>query len=195
MDGSDDAVKVLKFLRLEDQPEKADAIFVLGEACLAPINRAAELYFKNYAPYISFTSIGGTYRNKAWGVPEYVKYREVLNNLGIPVKSMLSIGLSTNTLEEARQSIPFLKKNGVNPEKIILVARPVHQRRVWATFAKQWPDIKFINCPAKEDEIELDRLVGEVHRLMTYGAKGDLLQTPIPNNILKIVNRIREKLK
>lgn len=192
---SDDAVRVLEFLRLEDQPEKSDVIFILGGSSLAPVRYAAKLYHKGFAPYIAFISIGGYFGgDKVWGVPEHIKYRQVLNNLGIPDTSIFSAGLSTNTLEEAKQTIPFLKENGIDAKKIILVARQVNQRRAWATFSKQQPDIKFINCPAPEhiNDIEPNRLVNEIGRLIIYSAKGDLLQVHIPDDILSSVNKIIE---
>lgn len=133
-----DVAIVLKFLRLEDCPEKADIIFILGGSTLSSAVHAAELYHNDYAPKIAFISIGGHFGgNRVWGIPEYVKYRETLNSLSIPDESILSAGLSENTLEEAKQAIPFLRGRGIDPTKIILVSRPVHQRRAWATFSKQ----------------------------------------------------------
>lgn len=190
--------RVLNFLSLEDRPEKADIIFILGSSTLAPVIRAAELYHAGYAPNIAFISIGGRFGgDHVWGIPEYVKYRETLNNLSVPERAIFSTGLSTNTLEEAKQAIPFLREQGIDPTKIILVSRPVHQRRAWATFSKQYPAIKFINCPAQEhiEDIEPDRIVAEIDRLILYGIKGDLLTTEIPVDILDSVEKIRKTNK
>lgn len=56
----------------------------------------------------------------------------------------------------------------------------------------------FINCPAQEnthiDDVELDRLVAEIDRLIFYGAKGDLLVADIPADVLSSVNKIKETL-
>jgi uncharacterized SAM-binding protein YcdF (DUF218 family) len=190
-----DVAKILDFLKLEDQPEKADVIFILGGSSLAPVIHAAQLYNDGYAPTIAFISIGGRFGgDHVWGIPEYLKYREILNDLGIPSNSVIFAGLSTNTLEEARLAIPFLKESGINPTKVILVARPIHQRRAWATFSKQQPTVKFINCPADEPDAntELSRLVAEIDRLIVYGTKGNLLARPIPDEILKSIDKIRE---
>ena len=191
-----DAARILDFLKVEDPPEQADVIFILGGSSVAPVVRAAQLYKDGYAPNIAFVSIGGRFGgDHVWGVPEHIKYKDVLNDLGVPDKSILSAGLTTNTLDEAKQAIPFLKENGVNAEKIILVARPMHQRRAWATFNKQQPAIKFINCPADEPDpadTELSRLVAEIDRLIVYGAKGDLSAVTIPAEILISTEKIRD---
>lgn len=190
-----DAARILDFLKVEDPPEQADVIFILGGSSVAPVVRAAQLYKDGYAPNIAFVSIGGRFGgDHVWGVPEHIKYKDVLNDLGVPDKSILCDGLSTNTLEEARQSIPFLKEKGIDTKKIILVARPVHQRRAWATFNKQQPTVKFINCPADEPDAvtELSRLVAEIDRLIVYGAKGDLSTQHIPAEILISTDRIRD---
>lgn len=194
MEIDNSVARVLEFLRLENNPEKADVIFILGGSSLAPVIRAAELYHAGYAPNIAFISIGGRFGgDHIWGVPEYVKYRETLHDLNVPEKSILSASLSENTLEEAKEAMPFLKRGGINPTKVILVSRPVHQRRAWATFSKQNPTIQFINCPAQElaSNTELDRLVAEIDRLIAYGAKGDLLETEIPANILASIDKIK----
>ena len=96
MRSSDDYVRVLKFLRLEDPPEKADVIFVLGASTFAPVIHAAELYHDDLAPQIAFISTGRHFGgDKIWGIPEHVKYHEVLNGLKVPDKSILSTGLTT----------------------------------------------------------------------------------------------------
>ena len=191
-----DAARILDFLKAEDPPEQADVIFILGGSSVAPVVRAAQLYKDGYAPNIAFVSIGGRFGgDHVWGVPEHIKYKDVLNDLGVPDKSILSAGLTTNTLDEAKQAIPFLKENGVNAEKIILVARPMHQLMAWATFNKPEPAIKFINCPADEPDpadTELSRLVAEIDRLIVYGNKGDLSTVTIPAEILISTEKIRD---
>lgn len=81
-----------------------------------------------------------------------------------------------------------MRKHGINPKKVIIVDRPLHQRREWATFAKTWPKIKFINCPADEplifNQFHLDIAVSELERLKIYEKKGDLVKQDFPDNVL-----------
>lgn len=156
MGTDNDIAIVLKFLRLEDRPEKADVIFILGGSTLSPVVRAAELYHSGYAPKIAFISIGGRFGgNHVWGIPEYIKYHETLLGLGIPEKSIISEGLSSNTLEEAKQAIPFLIKRGVLIQQML-----------------SWSPGRCIN-----EELGL--------RLADNGQRLNLLTAPLKNQLIK----------
>lgn len=196
------AIKTLfDYLRLEDKPGSADVIFILGGSSLAPVTKAAELYKLGYSTKIAFISTGGRFGGDAvWGMPEHEKYYAVLRDLQIPAEAIISKGLTTNTLAEAQAAIPFLKEHGINATRIILVARPVHQRRAFATFRKQHPYISYLNCPANEpldvhnQEIS-ERLVGEVDRLVEYAKKGDIEAQEISFDILQATEIVRTALK
>ncbi len=110
---------------------------------------------------------------------ENEKYRRVLIELMVPSEAIVSDGRSTNTLMEAQIAISFLKENGLNPKKVILVSRPVHQRRAFLTFFKQYSHVHYINCPAREvfndgDEKIARRIVQEIQRIWMYYNKGDI---------------------
>lgn len=187
------------YLKMEDEPEPADAIFVLGGSSLAPVERAYELYKAGYAPKIAFTGIGGTFGGN--GIPHHEEYRQVLlKKDGISEDAILSQGIATNTLNEAQTAIPFLRENGINPIKVILIARPVHQRRAFATFKKQNPEVAFINCPGDEpldlqDPSTRERLVAEAERLLDYSKKGDIEKQEISSTLLRAAATIRNELK
>ncbi|OGL90714.1 hypothetical protein A3J36_00925 [Candidatus Uhrbacteria bacterium RIFCSPLOWO2_02_FULL_54_37] len=196
-----DSRLVWDFLGIQDQVRNADVIYILGSSSLAPVEKAAQLYAQGWAPRIAFISIDGIYGGgKIWGMSETRKYKQTLRALGIHEQDIMSQELSRNTLQEARQAIPFLRNHGLDPHTILLVSRPAHQRRAWATFAKQWPRLHFINAPADEqldthDHSALARLVEEIERLQVYGAKGDLVDHTIPKTILKAVARLQQNLK
>jgi len=190
-----------EYLNLKEEPEHADAIFILGGSSLAPVERAIELYKAGYAPKIAFISVGGKFGGeKVWGMPENVKYKEILVAAGIPEEAIITEGLTSNTLAEAKQAIPFIEKHGINPHSLILVSRPFHQRRAFATFSEQHPDIKYINCPGDEP-LDLDdpetheRLVQEAERLLDYSAKGDIDKQAMSRDILRAAATIRRDMK
>lgn len=187
------------YLNIVDVPQKADVIFVLGGSTINPIKKAAKLFKADFASKIAFISIGGTFGSKYWKMSESAKYHQELLNLGIKENCILYDELSRNTLEEARLAIPFFKKNKLNAKKVILVSRPVHQRRAYATFAKQWPQIKFINCPADEkltihDKDLLLRLTQEIERLDLYGKKGDILVQKHSNKVDRAYKQLKNYL-
>lgn len=188
---------VWNYLSVSDEPKKADVIFILGGSTLYPIAKAYELYKKEYAPIIAFISVGGTFGGqKTWNMPEADKYKEVLLQKGIPESAILSDKLSSNTLKEAQKLIPFLNQNGIDVESLILIARPVHQRRALATFIKQHPELNYINCPANEpfspdDPILVKRLVQEIDRVQAYADKGDIERQEIPEEVLDATEKLR----
>ena len=181
----DEACRIIfDFLRLEHPLEEADAIFAVGGSSPSPALMAGNLYQDGWAPKLAFIDKGGTFGPKG-DVPTAVHYRGTLLVLGIAETDMLWAPLTGNTLEEARVAIPFLLEHGVNPKTVLLVARPIHQRRAWATFQRQWPRTKFVSCPADEpfDPEETSRLVEELNRLELYGSAGDLIPQEIPDAV------------
>lgn len=193
--------KFSNYLKIEDKPEKSDTIFILGGSSPAPIEKALELYNAGYSPKIAFISTGGNFGGeKVWNMPENEYYKKILIAGGVPEDAIVTEGKTTNTLAEAKAAIPFLKEKGINPEKIILVARPIHQRRAFATFSQQHKDVKYINCPANEpldldDPETLSRLVGEAERLLDYSKKDDIAKQEIPYDVLRAAVKIRNELK
>ena len=171
------AIKIWDFLKIKDAAHKADAIFILGSSSLLPVTKAAELYKKGFSKKIVFISTGGTFTNPKWKAGEAKTYLRKLLSLGIPKKDILWAELTSNTLDEAKRGIRFMRKKGLNPKKVILVDRPVHQRRAYATFKKQNPKVNFINVSSDEkfhpSSSLIGRLLAEVERLETYAKKGD----------------------
>jgi glycosyltransferase involved in cell wall biosynthesis/uncharacterized SAM-binding protein YcdF (DUF218 family) len=189
------AKRAWEYLRINDTLEKADVLFVMGSPSLAVVDKAVELYQAGFAKKIAFISGRGTFSNHAWGMDEYRKYHEEFLKKGIPESALLyGIG-TTNTLEEVKAAIPFLREKGMDPRKMILVSIPVHQRRAYATFAKQFPGIQYINCPAEvpfADTPEFfERIVLEVDRLVAYGAKGDMVEQDVPLDIASIATMLK----
>ena len=172
------AKKIWNFLKIKDAAQKADAIFVLGGSSLLPVAKAAELYKKGFSKKIVFISTGGTFTNPKWKSGEAKTYFRKLLMLGIPKKDILWAELTSNTLDEAKKAIRFMKESGLSPKKVILTSRPLHQRRAYATFRKQNPEAQFINVPSDEafrfTKKIAERLVEEIERLVLYAKKGDI---------------------
>lgn len=195
--------KFFTFLNIKDEPAPADVIFILGGSSLEPVRKAAELYKAGYAPKIAFISTGGKFGGeKVWGIPENEKYKQVLvGEMGVPPEAIITEGLTTNTLAEAQKAIPFLENHEIVPRKMILVSRPIHQRRAYATFKQQHPDIQYVNCPANEEFVWNDietqqRLVQEAERLLDYSQrKHDIEKQEIPHDVLMAAVTIRGVLR
>jgi len=193
-----EAVKILlDFLCLKDQLKKSEAIFILGGSSLNPVKKAAQLYQNKISDKIFFTSYGGTFTNQDWKEGEAKMYYKTLRTLGVADKNIFWEEATANTLDEAKYAISFMKKCGVDPKTVILVSRPVHQRRAFATFKKQNPGVSFINIPADEklsiDKKLIERLIGEMQRLEKYAEKGDLEPQPLSHKLHSAWERLRKE--
>lgn len=179
---------VFGFLTIKDKPQKADAIFVATSFSLNPPKKAAELFKKGYSKYVVMVGIEGTFSDYSWKEGQFATYKNKLLGYGVPESAIIAEPTAPNSLEEALKSIPLMRKHGIDPRKVIIVDRPLHQRREWTTFAKAWPEITFINCPVDEplvyDQFNLDIAVGELERLKIYEKKGDLVKQDFPDNVL-----------
>lgn len=190
---------VFEYLAVSDKPQRADAIFVATSFSLNPPKKAAELHKRGWAKYIVMVGIEGTFSDYSWKDSQLNTYKSELLKSGVPESAIIAEPLATNSLLEAKKSIPLLRKHGIEPKKITIVDRPEHQRREWATFAKQWPEIEFINCPAdgplKYDQKMLDLCVAEIERLGTYAQKGDILPQKFPKEVISAWNYLEPKVE
>lgn len=202
--------KVFDYLRMEDQipSEPVDIGFVFGGASLESVHKAAELYWQGLYTHIGFTSYGGNHDggNTIWGMAESERYLQEFLALGIPEDALVypqnRYEMSTNTLEEVTLGVPFFTQRlGTFPISIALITRPIHQRRVWATMAMQFPEIHTINVPADEppnmSDLQLSRrMVEEIERLLDYGyRKEDVVSVAIPPEVLKASASLRGELR
>jgi uncharacterized SAM-binding protein YcdF (DUF218 family) len=191
------------WLAINDKPENSDIIFLFGGAILNTPQKGLELFNQGLAPYIVTTGLGGTFGNPEWTKPIADMFTNYLVEKGIPQEKIIIQNTSTNTPEDVKIAIPLLRKMNIPHSSAIIVSRPVHQRRAYATFAKLYPEIKLINAPCFEteptqieDQNELvyvaTRCLQEYERLITYGEKGDLVIQQIPADIAETYNQLKQ---
>jgi len=179
---------VTDFIFVEDQPEKADVIFIPGSRKIEHAVRAAELYRAGYAPYVlpsgRYATTYGCFR----GVPEryqadypeayeteWAFLRAVLMKHGVPESAILREDQATYTWENATRSRDVLAQAGILPRTAILSCHAFHARRALMYYQAAMPDTRFIVCPTatpgytREDwfltEKGRNRVLGEVQRL------------------------------
>jgi uncharacterized SAM-binding protein YcdF (DUF218 family) len=190
---------IYDFLALSDIPEKADVIFVACGASIEPAWKAAELYKKGYSKYIFVVGKHGTFSDRSWKEEPALVYKKELLKLNVPGSSLFINPIATNSREEVKMSIEWMKREGVDSKKIIIVDTPKHQMREWATFKKFYHEIKYINVPADEklvyDQDTLDRVVAEVDRLIQYPSEGKTIEVKIPAKVLKAYEFLKPKIK
>ena len=179
---------VTDFIFVEDQPEKADVIFIPGSRKVAHAIRAAELYKAGYAPYVLpsgrytisrgyFLELPEPLRSEYPGEfeTEWAFLRAVLMKHGVPESAILREDQATYTWENAQFSREVLKAQGIPCEKAILCCHAFHARRALTYYSAAMPQTQFIVCPAqtagytRQDwhltEKGRQRVMGEVQRL------------------------------
>ncbi|MDB5265175.1 MAG: YdcF family protein [Parcubacteria group bacterium] len=183
------------YMQLHQPLEKADAIFVLGSSDLRVPAYAAELYLEGWAPLIIFSGRDGKGKTmELWGMTEAEKFTEVAMSLGVPEDKILLEKEATNTGDNVQFTKQLLKEKGVEVGKLILIQKPYMERRTYATFAKQWPDMDFVvtsppisfkEYPNEErtKEYLINMMVGDLQRIKEYPAKGFQIEQEIPDDV------------
>lgn len=179
--------EITSFVFIEDEPEKADIIFVPGGSWPEPAEKAAELYLENYAPYIlpsgKFSMSKGyfpgamTKADKYEGTynTEWEFMKDVILSYGINEDVILKEDKAIWTKENAFNSREVTDKYNLEIDKAIICCKSFHAKRCLMFYSWAYPKTKFIICPVEiqginkdnwfkiEDGIE--KVMGELSRL------------------------------
>ena len=176
------------FVFAEDQPEKADIIFVPGNGFPQMAERAAQLYKEGYAPYILPSGRYSITLGKFVGVQshqeiydgeyetEWEFLKSVLMKNGVPEEAILREDQATFTYENAIYSRKVTDGLGLTIRKAILCCKSYHARRALMYYQMLYPDTKFYvcaDCPDgitrenwKDTEEGIRAVTGEVTRII-----------------------------
>lgn len=185
---------IFDWLEIKDPLEKSDLIFVFGGPTLSQVKKANQIFDQGFAPYILVTGNTGTFNNPDWNKPIANIFCDYLVENKVNPQNILIQNTSMNTLEDVTFSIPIIKAKIQNFKKVILVSNPMHQRRCFATFKKQFPsNIEIINQAGDEPNLaEVNeqevvsigtRCLQEYERLIKYSQTGDIETSIIPENV------------
>ena len=186
---------IWNYLRLGEEPKKADCIVGFGNFNVNIARRAAELYHQGYADKILFT--GGLGRNTLGMLPdpEAVRFAKVAMECGVPESALILEDKSTNTAENIRFTHELLCKLGLPHEHLLGVHQPFMERRIKAAFGVYWPEVKLtvtspqVTIPeyleaAKVQGIteraSVEVIVGDFQRMELYAQKGWQVPQEIP---------------
>lgn len=194
---------IYSYLNLRnDKIEKSDIIVGFGHFDMKIPQRCAELYKQDLSKKILFT--GGRGAGTAdLKNPEAIEFeKEIENNaLNIPKEDIIIESESTQTGENISFSNTILKnlnskfcfEHGI--KRIIAVASPYRQKRVYLAMKKSYPNIKVFNAPPNttfDGEIKLFKsknedfiklLLGELERIKVYPEKGFIEYEEVPNEV------------
>lgn len=112
-----------------------DLIFVPGTRLVEPALIAANMLRAHVAPVAVLT--GGV--NERTGLGEAEEHCRVITKWGIPGDRLIVEDQSTNTLENARLSLPLVLSRCGKPLRVLAIAKWMHSRRVLMTLKRNWP--------------------------------------------------------
>ncbi len=186
-----EAVSLLyNWLAISDEPQDADLVFLFGAPTLAIPRKGLELYKAGFAPYLIATGERSLTEESGWEKTLADTYAEYLMENGVDGRSILLQNTSLNTLEDVTFSLGAL--GGV--ERIILVHRPMQQRRGYATFQKHTQGMMLMNVACRETMVE-DRRAAicalEYEKIEKYAKKGDIEQQEVPDDVREAYRRIK----
>jgi uncharacterized SAM-binding protein YcdF (DUF218 family) len=172
---------ITNFVFISDELSKSDIIIVPGTNRIHVVKKALELYRKGFAPYIITT--GGVHN--AEGLTESEFQKQYLVGNGVPEDKIFNETKSTNTKENAIYAKEKLDKEKIKYNRIILVSKTYHARRILMTFLASFSNSD-IRIASVIDDREItkynwfknkekkDKVMEEVEKIGKYFLKGDL---------------------
>lgn len=177
----DNIKAITDFIFIEDKIEKSDLILVPGTFRIEIVNKALELYNQGYSKYILTT---GGIQNET-GVSESQFQKQYLIDNGVPIENIFNESKSTNTKENAIYAKEVLDIEKIQYEKIILISKTYHSRRILKTFKNTFTDSN-INIATVVDDRNITKdnwftdnqktakVMEEIQKIGEYYLKGDL---------------------
>lgn len=177
-----------EFIFTENPPEKADIIFVPGNGFPEMAEKAAELYWQGYAPYILPSGRYSITMGKFAGVQskkeiydgdyetEWEFLKTVLMKNKVPEEAILREDQATFTYENAIYSRQVTDMLGIEVKTAILCCKTYHARRSLMYYRLLYPDARILVCPACPDgitrenwrktEAGVEAVTGEIDRII-----------------------------
>ena len=184
--------QISEFIFAEDEPEKADIIFIPGNGYSQMAEKAAALYGENYASFVlpsgKYSITVGKFGGVLSGQERYNgNYRtewdflkDVLIKNHVPDEVILKEDQATFTWENARFSREVTDKAEIEIKKALLCCKNYHARRALMYYQGAYPEVEFRVCPCCVDGVTkenwmnseegIQSVLGEVQRIVTQFA-------------------------
>jgi uncharacterized SAM-binding protein YcdF (DUF218 family) len=184
----------------------ADVIIALGTNDLRVAEFAAGLYLRGFGSILVCTggvAHQGDLLATRWEKTEAEMYADIAQRLGVPHESILLESRATNTAENIRFSRELLAERNIQPRNIVIAVKPFMQRRVWATLAVEWPEMRATLASPEmtldqyfTDELPAQKIVnimlGDLQRIWVYARRGWSAPQHIPDQVSVAYQRLVE---
>lgn len=193
------AKTIWDYMLLHQQLKPMDAIFALGSNDTKVAERAAGLYLQGYGKYV--ICAGG--HGKASNLPqtEAEVFASIIMTKGVPKDKVIVESKSSNTGENILFVKKLLEELNLHLKSFLLVQKPYMERRTWATFRKQWPDV---DCLVTSPQISFEEygrdenfkkryinvMVGDLLRIKEYPKLGFQIEQEIPQKVWEAGQRL-----
>ncbi|MDD1779971.1 YdcF family protein [Enterovibrio sp. ZSDZ35] len=191
---------------LGHSPQLSDCIFVLGSNDIRVAEYSAALYRQGFAPYIMISGGVGRFTDGVFDKSEAETFAELMRDEGVPDEAMILETAATNTGENIRFSHQLMKDKGLDFKRILLVQKPFMERRAYATFMKQWPELAdkvLVTSPpiplveyANEDmpfDTVVAATIADFERIREYPAMGFQTEQLIPSHVIDAYNELKKQ--
>lgn len=169
---------ITEFIFLENEPEKADVIFIPGGNYPEAARRAADLYRDGFAPLLlpsgRYSVLKGSFDGPGGYETEWEYLASVLTAAGVPREAILKEDQATYTYENAIFSRRTAEAMGLSIKKAILCCQAFHARRCFLYYQEQFPQTEILVCPTvtrgisrdtwHQTEKGIDTVLGEMER-------------------------------
>ncbi|MFF6955261.1 ElyC/SanA/YdcF family protein [Streptomyces sp. NPDC008317] len=178
------------------------AAITLGSLDLGVATTAADLYRAGMFPTVVFTGDTSAATQARFPRGEATHYREHALSLGVPDEAILLEPKATNTGQNIGFSREVLENAGIPVTTLLLISMPYMQRRAYATCRKVWPEVEpvCVSQPLPYDEYVrthddekqlIDMLMGDMERVMEYPKRGFAIEQHVPERVRDAFERLR----
>ena len=153
------SAEIGRYIFMEDEPAKADILFITGGAYPEVGERAAALWRAGYAPLIlpsgRYSVHDGRFIGAQTGADRYPGpyatewefLRDVCVKNGVAPDAFLREDRAVSTWDNARFSRRVTDAAGLEVKRAILVCKSLHARRAYMYYQFFYPETEFLICP------------------------------------------------
>lgn len=196
MTTDDYAKKILDYMRLGMVLKPCDAILGLGSLDTRIADRAAQLILDDYSELLIFSGGYGKITKDRNDKTEAQIFCDIAVSKGVSSDKLLLEQNSANTGENIQFTEQLLREKGIKVSSLIVVTKPYMERRVYATFKRQWtdpslelmvtsPQISYeehFNASIPKD-LFLNIMVGDLQRIKEFPKLGFQIEQEIPVDV------------
>lgn len=196
---------IWSYLYMGLKPEPGDLILALGTNDLRVAEYAAGLYHRGFGRLLICTggiAHQGDLLATSWSEPEAEVYARTAIARGVPPAAVLIEPCAVNTAENIRFSRRLIESHNLKPSAIVIAVKPFMQRRVVATFALGWPEMRatlgspemtldeYFTAELTPERI-LNIMMGDLQRVWVYARKGWSAPQPLPEPVREAYERLK----